>query len=75
MLPLQVMYLDLIQNNGGSPMSGLSMFHFSLLFDSDSSAAHAANRAWDTLLEGSSNPSMHDTAEFFRENGITMIKY
>ena len=67
---LQVMGLDHNHNIGGYPMSSLSMVHLTPLSNYDSSVA----RVWDTLLEGDSTPSMHNTAEFLQDNGATSIK-
>ena len=68
LLVMYVMNLGLTYDNNVSPMIILFVFDFALLSDSDTSAAHAATCAWDTLLEGTSTPSIYNNMEFFRDN-------
>ena len=55
LLIMQVIVMDLTQNTGGSPMSGISMFYFTFLSYYNSSVACS----WDTLLDGASTHSIH----------------
>ena len=63
LLLMWVMYLDLTQNTGISPMSGHSNFHFVPLSNFDTSSDRTASYAcaWDTFIKVSSTPSMHYT--------------
>ena len=55
LLLLKLMGLELTQNIGGPPMSGLYMFHFTFLSDYDSPVALSCN----TFHEGASTHPIH----------------
>ena len=55
-------------------MSSISVLQLSLISKSDSSDSCIDNRAWETLLEGASTPSMHKTSKLFRDNGVPPVE-
>ena len=58
LLFMHVMDLDLMQKSVSSPMSSLSAFQFPPLSNSDTYASRDTIHVCNTLLEGSSIPSM-----------------
>ena len=63
-----------MQNFGNYPMSGLSIFHFAPLSNSNSSAARTATCDWYNLLEGEFTSYMKEKYELLWDNGAPPVK-
>jgi hypothetical protein len=71
----RIMELELRRDDEASPTAGLSMYLLATFEADATTAKRQAAKQWDEVLRGETVPSIRDTAEFFREAGVSPITH